>query len=161
VTGLERLNAMDEPAAEADLLACCGSKRWARQMARARPFHTEAELLAAAERAWVALPAMDRLEAFAAHPRIGARTSGQAAREQAGARGAAEEVRLALAVANREYENRFGYIFIVYASGKSAEEMLDLCRQRLHNDPAKEFELASQEQMKIVRLRLREFLGPS
>ena len=159
MTGLERLNAMDDPAAETELLACCASKRWAREMARARPFRTEAELFAASDRVWDALPALDRLEAFAAHPRIGAPASGQAAREQSGARGASGEVRSALALANREYENRFGYIFIVCAAGKSAEEMLDLCRRRLHNDPVKELDAASEEQKKITHLRLQRWLA--
>jgi OHCU decarboxylase len=147
--------------AEAAMLACCGSKRWARRMARARPFHGEDELFAGADRIWWELSEDDRLEAFAAHPRIGARASGQAAAEQAGARGATPETLAALARANREYEERFSYIFIVCASGRSAEEMLDLCRRRLHNDSAEELKVAAEEQRMITRLRLLKMLVAS
>jgi OHCU decarboxylase len=141
------------------MLACGGSKRWARGMARARPFSDESALLAGADRTWLELSEDDWLEAFAAHPRIGARASGQAAAEQAGARGASPETLAALARANREYEERFGYIFIVCASGRSAEEMLDLCRRRLHNAPAEELKVAAEEQRKITRLRLERWLS--
>jgi len=127
-------------------------------MAEARPFSGEDELFASADRIFGALSEEDWLEAFAAHPKIGARASGQAAAEQAGARGASPETLAALARANREYEERFGYIFIVCASGRSAEEMLDLCRRRLHNDAAVELKVAAEEQMKITRLRLLKML---
>jgi OHCU decarboxylase len=145
--------------AEAAMLACCGSKRWARRMARARPFPGEDELFANADRIWRELSEDDWLEAFAAHPRIGARASGQAAAEQAGARGASAETLAALTRANREYEERFGHIFIVCASGRSAEEMLDLCRRRLHNEPREELQAAAEEQRKITRLRLEKWLS--
>lgn len=128
-------------------------------MAEARPFSAEKELFADADRIWAELSEEDWLEAFAAHPRIGARASGQAAAEQAGARGASPETLTALARANREYEERFGYIFIVCASGRSAEEMLDLCRRRLHNAPAEELKVAAEEQRKITRLRLEKMLA--
>jgi OHCU decarboxylase len=151
-------NAMSTLEAEASMLACCGSKRWARRMARARPFPGGVELLAGADRIWRELSEDDWLEAFAAHPRIGAPASGQAAAEQAGARGASGETLAALARANREYEERFGYIFIVCASGRSAEEMLDLCRRRLHNDAPEELQVAAEEQRKITHLRLEKWL---
>lgn len=144
--------------AEAAMLACCGSKRWARRMARARPFPDEDELFASADRIWRELSEEDWLEAFAAHPRIGARASGQAAAEQAGARDASAETLAALARANGEYEERFGHIFIVCASGLIAEEMLDLCRRRLHNEPREELQAAAEEQRKITRLRLEKWL---
>jgi OHCU decarboxylase len=157
---LTRWNAMSTEEAEAAMLACCGSKRWARRMARARPFDEDG-LFATADRIWSELPAEEWLEAFAAHPRIGARASGQAAAEQAGARGATPETLAALAHANREYEERFGYVFIVCASGRSAEEMLDLCRRRLHNDSAEELKVAAEEQRMITRLRLLKMLVAS
>ena len=144
--------------AEAAMLACCGSKRWAHGMAQVRPLD-EDELFASADRIWRELSGVDWLEAFAAHPRIGARASGQAAAEQSGARGASPETLAALARANREYEERFGYIFIVCASGRTAEEMLDLCRRRLHNAPAEELKVAAEEQRKITRLRLEKMLA--
>ncbi len=158
MSGLAAINAMAEAEASAAMLACCGSKKWARRMAEARPFSGEKKLFADADRIWAELSEEDWLEAFAAHPRIGARASGQAAAEQAGARGASPETLAALARDNREYEKRFGYIFIVCASGRSAEEMLDLCRRRLHNAPAEELRVAAEEQIKITRLRLEKWL---
>ena len=158
MTGLERFNALTRSEAEAELLGCCGSRRWARRLARARPFSTIDELLESAGQIWDELPDEDRLEAFAAHPRIGERSSGRAAREQSGTRGASEETLAALARANRDYEKRFGHIFIVCASGKSAQEMLDLCLGRIHNDPRMELQLAFEEQKKITRLRLMELM---
>jgi OHCU decarboxylase len=92
-------------------------------------------------------------------PEIGERASGQAAAEQAGRAERRPETLAALARANREYQERFGYIFIVCASGRSAEEMLDLCRQRLHNAPAEELKVAAEEQRKITRLRLEKWLS--
>jgi len=158
LSGLAAINAMAEEEAGAAMLACCGSKRWARRMAERRPFSSEADLFADAGRIWGELSERDWLEAFAAHPKIGERASGQAAAEQAGARGASPETLAALARANREYEERFGYIFIVCASGRSAEEMLDLCRRRLHNAPAEELKVAAEEQRRITRLRLEKWL---
>ena len=159
MSGLAAINAMAEEEASAAMLACCGSKRWARKMAEARPFSVDNELFADADRIFGELSEDDWLEAFAAHPKIGARASGQAAAEQAGARGASAETLAALANANREYERRFGHIFIVCASGRSAEEMLDLCRRRLHNAPAEELKVAAEEQRKITRLRLEKMLA--
>jgi allantoicase len=155
---LTRWNAMSAEEAESGMLACCGSKRWARKMAEARPFSGEDELFANADRIFRDLSAEDWLEAFAAHPKIGERASGEAATEQAGARGASPETLAALARANREYEERFGYIFIVCASGRSAEEMLDLCRRRLHNAAAEELKVAAEEQRMITRLRLLKMM---
>ncbi|HKA37035.1 MAG TPA: 2-oxo-4-hydroxy-4-carboxy-5-ureidoimidazoline decarboxylase [Thermoanaerobaculia bacterium] len=156
---LETLNSMPAADAARELLAACGSREWARRMAAARPFCSESDLLDAAERTWITLDREDWLEAFAAHPKIGGPASGQAAREQSGAAGASAETLHGLAAANREYEERFGRIFIVCASGKSAEEMLDLCRRRLHNDPREELAVAADEQRKITRLRLERWIG--
>ena len=149
------------PEAERELLSCCGSRHWAGRMAGARPFASESELLSSADRFWNELSMEDWLEAFAAHPKIGERASGQAAREQSGTRSASPEVIEGLAMANHDYEKRFGHIFIVCASGKTAQEMLDLCRRRLHNDPPEELAVATEEQGKIMRLRLENLLGPS
>jgi OHCU decarboxylase len=151
---------MPAKAAEEELLSCCGSRRWARRMAGALPFASESELLASADRFWSELSVEDWLEAFAAHPRIGERASGQAAQEQAGTRDTSSEVVEELARANRDYEKRFGHIFIVCATGRSSQEMLDLCRRRLHNDPAAELLVAAEEQRKITRLRLERMLKP-
>jgi OHCU decarboxylase len=158
VTPLERLNAMTREEVEARMLACCGSRRWARLMAASRPFSSEDGLFESADRLSGELSEGDWLEAFAAHPRIGEAARGQAGREQSGTRDASEGVLAALAAANREYERKFGYIFIICASGKSAEEMLAVCRGRLHNPPAEELAVAAEEQKKITRLRLRRVL---
>lgn len=123
-------------------------------MEEARPYRSVAALLDAADRIWHSLSDADRREALAAHPRIGDGAAGQAASEQAGALSASEETRNSLSRANAEYETRFGHIFVVCASGKTPEEMLALCRRRLHNDPESELRVAAEEQRRITRLRL-------
>ncbi len=163
------LNAHPPEEAQAELLRCCGSTRWARQVAEARPFANFEELLAAANRVWWSLDPADWLEAFRAHPRIGERkpaagelagTERWSAQEQSGMQRSPEEVRAALARGNREYEERFGHIFLVCATGKSGEEMLVLLQTRLGNDPESELRIAAEEQRKITHLRLRKLLEP-
>ncbi len=135
-------------------------------MAHLRPFPGPEKLLEAADRVWWELQPEDWLEAFRSHPRIGekasARGSAQARRwssaEQSGTRDARPELMEAVVKANRAYEARFGYIFIVCATGKSAEEMLALLEQRLQNDPGAEIRVAAEEQRKITRLRLEKLL---
>ena len=118
---LETLNSLPATRAEAELLRCCGSKRWALAMAAARPFHNHDALHATAERLWWSLEAADWLEAFAAHPRIGERpSSAWAAQEQASASTADDVVRAGLSAGNHAYEQRFGYTFLVCATGRSA-----------------------------------------
>jgi len=158
-SALDRWNRLHPQAAAEEMLAMCGSRAWAAGVAGRRPLHSADALLAAAAACWDALPEADRLEAFAAHPRIGdRRAKGAAAAEQAGAREARPETLSALERANREYEERFGRVFLVCATGRSAEEMLALCRQRLQNDPRVELAIASEEQKKITALRLRRWL---
>jgi OHCU decarboxylase len=165
---LAALNALSAAEAEAELLACCGSQRWAREMAVRRPFADVEALLAAADQVWWSLAADDWHEAFRAHPRIGerkaapaqgARAAGWSRQEQAGATDAAASVADALAAGNREYERRFGHIYIVCAAGKSAEEMLGILRSRLANDAETELRVAAGEQAQITRLRLAKLLG--
>ena len=157
----------DASAAEAgDLLrTCCGSTRWVERMERRRPFGDQAALLSAAAEVWWGLGQDDWREAFAHHPKIGDRdalerrfatTAHLSAAEQHGVEGARSEVLTALSEANRLYEETFGYIFIVCAHGRSAEEMLALLRDRLSNDPAVEIRVAASEQAAITRLRLNE-----
>jgi 2-oxo-4-hydroxy-4-carboxy-5-ureidoimidazoline decarboxylase len=165
---LAGINAWPDDQAIAAFRRCCGSNRWSQRMARLRPFDCEAAVFEAAERTWWGLDRADWLEAFAAHPRIGDRdalraqfaaTAAWSAREQSGVDGAAEDVLQALAEANTRYHERFGYIFIVCATGKTAAEMLALLRERLSNEPGREIAVAAAEQAKITRLRL-EKLSP-
>jgi OHCU decarboxylase len=158
---LAELNAMNEAAAAQEFRRCCGSSRWAKRMSQARPFASAEEMSAAADTAWWALGRQDWLEAFAAHPQIGssAPVSAWSAAEQAGMAEAAGRTRDRLAEANRVYQTRFGYIFIVCATGKSAVEMLDLLEARLHHDPDHELRVAAQEQRKITQLRLTKLLA--
>lgn len=164
-SGLERLNQAPPAEAMAQLLACCGSTQWAQRMTAARPFVDTTALLQQAAHIWRSLTASDWLEAFAAHPKIGARKTGQPAQsarwsnaEQSGMNNASDAVRDDLAEANRLYEARFGYLFIVCATGKSASEMLTLCRQRLANEATVELHSAAQEQHQITEIRLRKLL---
>ena len=161
---LERLNSLAVPEARAAFLKCCGATRWAEQMTARRPYQDEQALLASTGKSGAVWSAQDWLEAFAAHPKIGeldlqkkfAQTAAWAAAEQAGATAAAEATLKALATGNRDYEARFGHIFIVCATGKTASEMLAALRQRLANNPDDELRVAAQEQEKITLLRLQK-----
>ncbi len=157
------LNALAEPDARAALLRCCGSGRWADAMLAARPFADDATVHEAAARAWWALAPEHWREAFGAHPRIGDRDAADPPRaatrawsdqEQAGARTADDATRAALAAGNREYEQRFGHVFLISATGRTADEMLAELRRRLGNAPGEELRGAAAEQATITRLRL-------
>jgi len=159
-SGLERLNALGDEEAEEELRRFCGSREWARRMARARPFPDPSRAIEAAERIWGSLGKEEWGEAFRAHPRIGERrASGREAAEQAGAQAAPTSVLADLADGNRLYEERFGHVFLVFATGKTGAEMLELLRQRLGNDPETELRIAAEEQRKITRRRLEGALG--
>lgn len=156
-------NAQPEAAQEI-LFKACGSTRWVDRMMARRPFGRDAKLLSAARIEWFGLTELDWLEAFSHHPQIGDRASLEArfpathdlsAREQAGVDAAREDVLTALADGNAAYLDRFGFIFIVCATGKSAEEMLVLLRERLPHDRASELRIAAEEQAKITALRLQ------
>ncbi len=127
----------------------------------ARPFATFDALLQTADDVWAGLAVDDRREAFAAHPRIGERGGSVWARgEQAGAAGASDEILRALEAGNHEYEERFGHVFLINASGKGAEEMLDALRERLGNDPDAELAEAAEQQRQITRIRLEKLVRP-
>lgn len=167
MAGLDWLNRAEFADATAALLRCCGCGRWARAVAAARPFVSVQALHLVAEKEWEGAPRAEILEAFSHHPRIGDRASlrerfpsthAWSASEQADAAAAEETVLDDLARGNRDYEARFGHIFIVCASGKTAAEMLALLRARLANDPATELKIAALEQMKITRLRIEKLL---
>lgn len=135
-------------------------------MLERRPFATDAALYETAERVWVELNADNWLEAFAGHPRIGgaiqkdSATAKWSASEQSGATHAGADTAEALRAGNLEYENRFGHVFLICATGKSAGEMLAALRDRLHNDAATELRIAAGEQAKITRLRLARLVEP-
>lgn len=165
---LAELNDLPLERARAELERCCGARVWVDRMCAARPFASVEQMVEGAEHAARTLGPDDWREAFGHHPRIGdvealrrrfATTAAWAANEQSGAMDAGEDTIAALASGNREYEAKFGYIFIVCATGKSAGEMLALLEARLHNDPATEIAIAAEEQMKITRLRLEKLIG--
>jgi len=155
---LDRFNALPGDEAVEMLLPCCGSRSWARQVAERRPFQDLADLRRKSDEIWRNLGTEDWREAFAAHPRIGEKGSRWSEQEQAGARDADARILAELIEANREYESRFGHIFIVCATGKSAAEMLSLLRHRLDNDREIELRIAAEEQRKITNLRLEKLL---
>jgi OHCU decarboxylase len=169
---LKDFNGLDEAAAVRELLRCCGSTRWAHAMAAARPFASFDALCRAGDQMWRTLAVDDVLEAFRAHPTIGdTRQTWQAGQpdpgnletawsdaEQAGVRRASDDVRERLAAGNRAYEARFGYIFIICAAGRSAEEMLAALETRLHHSTAEELPVAAEEQRQIARLRLAKLV---
>jgi OHCU decarboxylase len=165
---LDELNDLSASEAEAEFLKCCGSGAWARAMVKARPFAQTEELFAKADNVSLSMNDDDRLEAFRAHPKIGEKKAATAqsqqeknwsAQEQSGVVTAAAETVAELAARNHEYEEKFGFIFIVCASGKSSGEMLSILNQRFNNDSQTEMAVAAQEQQKITRLRLEKLLN--
>lgn len=143
-------------------LTACAAAGWVETMASARPYGEAAAVLAAAEDAFSTLTADDWLEAFAAHPRIGERRGRQGEEGEAMSRteqaGVGDDVSAELAEVNQAYEERFGYTYIVRAAGRTGEEMLELARARLANDPDTELEVAAAQQREITELRLRRML---
>jgi 2-oxo-4-hydroxy-4-carboxy-5-ureidoimidazoline decarboxylase len=169
MSALAQLNKLPLSEARAELLRCCGSSRWADGMVRARPFRDAEHLFSEAAWLWEQTGPEDWYEAFKHHPRIGdvsqlrakfASTASWSSQEQGGGRGADEAVLQGLADGNAEYERRFGFIFLVCATGKSAAEMLGLLRARLDNPPDEELRIAAGEQAKITRIRLEKLLAP-
>jgi 2-oxo-4-hydroxy-4-carboxy-5-ureidoimidazoline decarboxylase len=154
----ELVNGLPPDEARAALKRCCGATRWVEGMLARRPFASMAALREDADDVWWSLGPDDFLEAFAAHPRIGVRTTTDAwARQEQSSVGAAgAELRAALAEANDRYLRRFGHIFIVFATGKTAAEMLGLLEARMPNDPERELSIAAGEQAKITQLRLEK-----
>jgi OHCU decarboxylase len=162
---LEEFDALSPTKAQELLMDCCGCAQWAAAMSAQRPFADMDALLGAADNRWRNLPREDWLEAFSHHPQIGEKpaTGSESHRrwaegEQTGARTATEDVKTRMAQGNREYYEKFGYIYIVCATGKSAEEMLALLEQRLQNDTVRELPIAAEQQRQITRLRLQKLL---
>lgn len=163
---LESWNQADASAALDAMLACCGARRWAAAMVASRPIATIAELSVAADREWTKMEETDWMEAFACHPRIGARKAAHASKksadwsrqEQSSATATDQRVLAELAAGNELYEERFGFTFIVCATAKSAEEMLAILNRRLASDRTKELREAAEQQRQITQIRLGKWL---
>lgn len=162
------LNDLSNSEAGERLEQCCAASRWVEGMLACRPFASDQALHAAAQAIWEEMEPEDILEAFSAHPMIGdvaslqkkyAHTGSIAASEQSGVQSASHETILQLAAGNQLYRDKFGYIFIICATNKSAGEMLDALELRLDNDPAIEMKLAAAEQFKITSIRLQKLVG--
>jgi len=162
------LNSLGESEAANEFLKCCGSQSWAQRMSADRPFANVSNLCVKAAETWWDLTDDDWLEAFRSHPKIGEKkatnqvsTQAQAwsGQEQAGVQNSTTHTLDALAKLNREYEEKFGFIFIVCATGKSSEEMLAILKSRITNDEESELRIAAGEQAKITEIRLRKLVG--
>ena len=157
---LEAFNAAPAQDAEREMLACCASSAFAATIAGGRPYPDADALRAAVDVACSRLSWADILESLSGHPRIGDRATGVSAAEQSGAASATDRVRQALAEGNRAYEERFDHVFLICASGRSGQEMLDQLRARLGNDPEAERAVVREELRKITQLRLTKVLSP-
>ena len=159
---LAGLNELPVPAAERSLADCCAAPGWASAVAAGRPYRSVDALLARSDRAVAGLTDTDLRAALAGHPRIGGRPAASvrwSGQEQAGVATADAELMAALAAGNADYERRFGHIYLVCATGRTGQELLELLRERLANDPAQEWSVVGGELAKINRIRLRQLVG--
>ncbi|HEU4930993.1 MAG TPA: 2-oxo-4-hydroxy-4-carboxy-5-ureidoimidazoline decarboxylase [Pyrinomonadaceae bacterium] len=161
------LNSLTAEEAAKELRQCCGSTRWTEQMSNDRPYSSFESLIMHAERVWWALTPDNWLEAFRSHPKIGEKKTSEkvspqsqqwSGQEQAGVSRASQDTVDSLAALNRAYEQKFGFIFIICATGKTSEEMLAALHERLNHDADTELRLAAAEQAKITELRLKKLL---
>ena len=163
---LDTFNGADNDTALASLMSCCASHRWALSVATLRPFKDEETLFTIADFIWNKMQEPDWMEAFRAHPRIGERKPAQASaqskewssQEQAAIHSSHAEILAELASENLRYEKQFGFMYIVCATGKSAEEMLAILQTRLANDRHTELREAAEQQRQITQIRLRKWL---
>tara|TARA_B110001454_G_C12436422_1_gene315857 strand:- start:72 stop:572 length:501 start_codon:yes stop_codon:yes gene_type:complete len=164
---LDDVNTLSKHQATNAFMQCCTSSKWVNAMVAARPYANKQSLVKQADSAWKNLAETDYLAAFDGHPQIGdldtlrakyANTKALASGEQSAVNEASEQVLLDLSNGNADYLEKFGFIFIVCASGKSAAQMLELLRERLPNDKATELVNAAEEQRKIFHLRLEKLL---
>lgn len=159
--GLRWLNSLPREEALEQLLPICTSRRWAEAMADHRPFSDMAQLQRTAESVWVGLGPDDWLEALEGHPRIGEKggaSEEHSRQEQAGMQEASDSVRSAIAAGNRQYEERFGHVFLIAAAGRKPQEILAELNRRLENGPQEELRVAADEHRRITRLRLDRML---
>ena len=164
---LESLNALTSSEAMAQFELCCGASNWVRMMESNRPFNSTDNLFQKAESIWFSLSTDDWFEAFTHHPKIGNmdslrnkfhNTKSLSENEQSGVNDASENTLINLAESNQLYEDKFGFIFIVCATGKSSKEMLALIKTRLENNSETEMKSAAIEQNKITQIRLQKLL---
>lgn len=160
---LENFNKPSTGEVSEELFKCCGSSSWVKYLSKKIPFESVEQLKNKSDKIWFSLDEKDWLEAFTHHPKIGdikslekkfVSTKEWASNEQSGVNTATQNVLTELKELNDEYERKFGYIFIVCATGKSAEEMLSILKQRLTNDLPEEIKIAAKEQNKITHLRI-------
>ncbi|REJ82894.1 MAG: 2-oxo-4-hydroxy-4-carboxy-5-ureidoimidazoline decarboxylase [Bacteroidetes bacterium] len=165
---ISEFNSKNEEQIREELSRCCGSRNWVNCMLSSRPFNGLDQMLEIADKCWEQTNEEDWLESFHHHPKIGdieslakkfASTSNMAGDEQSGVKNADMKILQALAEGNRDYEEKFGFIFIVYASGKRAEEMLGILNERMNNDRYSEIRIAAAEQHKITRLRITKMFA--
>ena len=164
---IKTLNGLDSSEAAAQFNLCCGATNWIKMMNQSRPFQNKNEVYQQAESIWLSLSSEDWLEAFTHHPKIGninslrkkfQNTKSISKNEQSGVNNATESTLKDLAESNQLYEDKFGFIFIVCATGKSSDEMLALIKMRLNNNAKIEMQNAAKEQNKITQLRLKTLL---
>ncbi len=166
---LTKLNSVDSEIAFESFHRCCGSKVWAQRMTDLRPFQNEEDLLKKADLVWFSLTKADFLEAFAHHPPIGKKsleekfksTAQWSAQEQNGVSNASNSTIDALARGNKEYLDKFGFVFLICATGKSADEMLKSLQLRVKNDIETEIKNACKESSEITKIRLKKLLSES
>lgn len=159
-------NEAQPPSAMDAMLACCAARRWAEAIVALRPYSGVESLSLTADEVWSTMEEPDWLEAFAAHPRIGERkqpsetfpSAAWSQEEQSSAAAAAKQVLAELAEGNRVYEERFGFTYIVCATGKTADEMLAILQRRLANDRQTELREAAEQQRQIMQIRLGKWL---
>jgi len=168
---LAQWNALEADAAARTILPCCGSRTWANAMAAGRPFANAVALWAASDAVWAELSEDDRREAFDSHPRIGewharaateeslAWSSDEQSAAMDSANGTDASLQLVLTQRNRQYEERFGHIFLICAAGKSAADILASLDRRMRNSDTDELVEAAEQQRQITQLRLRRWLG--
>jgi len=165
VGGLDAFNSLPADQRQEQLSSCCAARAWVEQMSDGWPYPDADAMLAASDRAFGQLDSDDVAQALAAHPRIGQRASGTSTeatwsrQEQASVAEADSEVQTALHDGNLAYEKRFGHVFLIHASGRSALEMLTALRERLDNDPDTEEKVVIEELRKITRSRLERLLA--
>jgi 2-oxo-4-hydroxy-4-carboxy-5-ureidoimidazoline decarboxylase len=165
---IQEFNVLPHIEAKTELIKCCGSGTWAERLLSERPFDSIEELKNCSDKIWTLLDENSWKEAFSHHPKIGdmeslkkkfASTANWAVKEQAAVKTAGIETLNALEKGNMDYENKFGFIFIICATGRSASEMLDALNSRINNSQSTELKIAVQEQNKITHLRLNKLFS--